>query len=104
MVYTTEKMLKENGDKVKEDDKKIINEKVEALKKLKDGTDIDAIKKATEELSSVVQKVGAAMYNATQGAPGTPGADASGATAGNAGEPKKDEPMEGEIVDDKDKK
>ena len=105
MIYTTEKMIKENGDKVKDDDKKSIEEKVEALKKVKDGTDLEAIKKSTEDLSQTVQKVGAAMYSAAQGAPGAGGPAGAGAgdAASNAGEPKKDEPVEGEIVDEKTK-
>ncbi|MBI5230419.1 MAG: molecular chaperone DnaK [Candidatus Magasanikbacteria bacterium] len=109
MIYTTEKMIKENGDKVKEEDKKSIEETVEALKKVKDGTDVEAIKKSTEDLSQTVQKVGAAMYSAAQGAPGAGGSAGAGtsptgagtAGAGDAGEPKKDEPVEGEIVDEK---
>jgi len=64
MVYTTEKMLKEAGDKVSTDDKKSVEEKLEALKKVKDGTDSEAIKKAADELATVAQKIGAAMYAA----------------------------------------
>ncbi|MBI2477063.1 molecular chaperone DnaK, partial [Candidatus Uhrbacteria bacterium] len=62
MVYTTEKMLKEAGDKVSADDKKLVEEKLEALKKVKDAEDLDAVKKASEELADAAQKVGAAMY------------------------------------------
>ncbi len=62
MVYTTEKMMKEYGDKVAADDKKSVEEKLEALKKVKDGEDQEAIKKAADELTTVAQKVGAAMY------------------------------------------
>jgi molecular chaperone DnaK len=62
MVYTTEKMMKEAGDKVSADDKKAVEEKLEALKKLKDSDDLEAIKKAADELAAAAQKVGAAMY------------------------------------------
>ena len=62
LVYTTEKMIKDNADKIKAEDKKIIEEKIDAVKKVKDGADAEAIKKATEELSQVAQKVGAEMY------------------------------------------
>ena len=62
MIYTTEKMLKEAGDKINADDKKATEEKLEALKKLKDSEDIEAVKKAADELATVAQKVGAAMY------------------------------------------
>ena len=66
MVYTTEKMLKEAGDKVSADDKKPVEEKLEELKKIKDGDDLEAIKKVSDELAEVAQKVGAAMYQAQQ--------------------------------------
>ncbi|MDF1496937.1 MAG: molecular chaperone DnaK [Patescibacteria group bacterium] len=66
MVYTTEKMMKEAGDKAKEEDKKEVEEKLEALKKLKDSDDLEAIKKASDELATSAQKVGAAMYQQEQ--------------------------------------
>jgi len=62
MLYTTESMLKEAGDKVKEEDKKLIEEKMEALKAMKDGDDLEAIKKTADELATEAQKVGAALY------------------------------------------
>ena len=64
MVYTTEKMMKEAGDKANAEDKKAVEEKLEALKKIKDGNDLEAIKKAADELATAAQKVGAAMYSA----------------------------------------
>jgi molecular chaperone DnaK len=66
MVYTTEKMMKEAGDKAKGEDKKEVEEKLEALKKLKDSDDLEAIKKAADELATSAQKVGAAMYQQQQ--------------------------------------
>ncbi|RLC35008.1 MAG: molecular chaperone DnaK [Candidatus Nealsonbacteria bacterium] len=62
LVYTTEKTLREAGDKVPADIKKEIEEKAEALKKVKDGDNLEEIKKATSELSQVIQKIGAEMY------------------------------------------
>ncbi len=62
MIYTTEKMVKEAGDKASADDKKVVEEKLEALKKVKDGDDLEAIKKASDELADAAQKIGAAMY------------------------------------------
>lgn len=62
MIYTTEKMMKEHGEKAKPEDKKEVEEKLEALKKIKDGTDLEAIKKAGDELATAAQKIGAAMY------------------------------------------
>lgn len=62
MVYTSEKMLKENEAKVKPEDKANVEAKIEALKKVKDGEDLEAIKKAADELATEAQKVGAALY------------------------------------------
>jgi len=62
LVYTTEKTLREAGDKVPADVKKEIDEKVEDLKKVKDGDNVDEIKNKTQDLSQVIQKIGAAMY------------------------------------------
>ena len=66
MVYTTEKMLKDAEGKVSEEDMKETKEKLEALKKIKDSDDLEAIKKASDELSTVAQKVGAKMYEKQQ--------------------------------------
>jgi molecular chaperone DnaK len=62
MIYTTEKMLKENEAKVKPEDKTNVEAKIEALKKVKDGEDLEVIKKAADELATEAQKVGAALY------------------------------------------
>lgn len=62
MIYTTEKMLKDAGDKVKEEDKKLVEEKLAALKAVHEGKDLEAIKKAADELATEAQKVGAALY------------------------------------------
>ena len=62
LIYTTEKTLKDAGDKVKAEDKSAIEEKVKILKDLNDKDDSEAIKKATEELSQAIQKVGAELY------------------------------------------
>ena len=66
MVYTTEKTIKDFGGKIKEEDKKEIEEKIAALKKVKDSDDLDEIKKASEELSQAIQKVGTELYKAQQ--------------------------------------
>ncbi|HRY82923.1 MAG TPA: molecular chaperone DnaK [Candidatus Moranbacteria bacterium] len=64
LVYTTEKALRDAGDKITADEKKPVEEAVEALKKVKDGDDIEAIKKATEGLSQSAQKIGEKLYKA----------------------------------------
>jgi molecular chaperone DnaK len=62
LIYTTEKALREAGDKVSEAVKKEIEEKLVELKKVKDGENIEEIKKQTQALSQTVQKLGAEMY------------------------------------------
>jgi molecular chaperone DnaK len=62
MIYTTEKMLKENAEKIKPEDKTAIDAKIEALKAVKDGDDLEAIKKAADELATEAQKAGASLY------------------------------------------
>jgi molecular chaperone DnaK len=62
-VFAAEKALKDAGDKVPEDVKKTIEEKVKAVKDVKDGEDKEAIEKAVDELSTEIQKIGQAMYS-----------------------------------------
>ena len=62
MIYTAEKALRESGDKVPADIKKDIEEKVEVLKKARDGGDLDAVKKASQELMIASQKIGEIVY------------------------------------------
>jgi len=101
-MYTAEKTLRDAGEKAPEAMKKEVEEKVAALRKIKDADDSTAIKKATEELSQSLQKIGAEMYKA-QG----PQAGASGSTGeapkGNTDDKPKDGPVEGEF-EEKDKK
>lgn len=104
-IFQTEKLIKDAGDKIKDEDKKELEAKVEALKKVKDSDQYDDIKKKMEELSAVAQKIGAAMYQSSQGA--QPGADANGAQpggqGGDEGGKNKDDkgPIEGEFTEKK---
>ncbi len=61
LVSQTEKVIKDAGNKIDDKVKKSVQEKVEALKKVKDGDDLAEIKKAAEELSGEIQKIGAQM-------------------------------------------
>lgn len=67
MVYTTEKMIAENKDKISEADKKELEEKIAAVKAVKDGQDLEVIKNTAEELSKKAQSVGASLYQNQQG-------------------------------------
>jgi molecular chaperone DnaK len=66
LIFTTEKALKEAGDKVGVEDKKSIEEKIKTLQGVKDKDDKEAIKKATEELSQAAQKIGEILYKEAQ--------------------------------------
>lgn len=65
LTYTAEKSLKEYGDKVSSDIKTSIEGKITTLKEVKEKDDVDAIKKASEELSSELSKIGEAMQKET---------------------------------------
>ena len=62
LVYTTEKTLRESGEKVSPEAKKEIQEKIKALKKVKESDNIEEIRSKTSELSQAIQKVGAELY------------------------------------------
>jgi molecular chaperone DnaK len=65
LLSVSEKTLKDAGDKAKPEDKAEVESKVTALKEVKDKDDIEAIRKAMDELSSAIQKVGASMYESS---------------------------------------
>ena len=97
LIYTAEKTLADAGDKVKEDDKKTINESVAALKEKKDSEDLEEIKKLTEDLNSKLMKVGEQMYKEADGEE-----KKDDSKDESKDEDKKDDGAEeGEIVDDK---
>ena len=77
MIHSTEKDLKEYGDKIAAADKQAIETAVADLKAVLDGEDTDAIKSKTEILGQARMKLGEAMYKASQseaaGAGGGPG-------------------------------
>jgi molecular chaperone DnaK len=68
LVFSTEKAIKDLGDKCPEDEKKTVEEKKEALKKVLENKDssVDDIKKATEELAQASQKIGEMVYKEAQ--------------------------------------
>ncbi len=66
LIYTTERTLKEAGNRVSQEVKKEIEQKIADLKKVKDGDSIEEIKAKTSELSQAIQKVGAELYKKKQ--------------------------------------
>jgi len=84
LVHQSEKTLKDAGDKVKDDIKKPVQEKIDALKKILENKDakVEDLEKSYKELSDEIQKVGAEMYRAA----GAQSSDSSaGETASEAG-------------------
>jgi molecular chaperone DnaK len=99
LVHSSEKSLKEYGDKVSEADRDAISEAIAALKTAAEGDDVDAIKEKTDKLAEVSMKLGQAMYEAAQANQAE--ADAR-ADAEKAGEDVVDAEFE-EVDDDKKK-
>ncbi|MBT1073896.1 molecular chaperone DnaK [Geobacter grbiciae] len=101
LAYSTEKSLKEYGDKIGDDEKKKIEEAVAALRKAMEGDDVDAIKQATDALTQASHKLAEAVYAKTQAEGGAqPGAEAAGDASAKGGEKVVDADFE-EVKDDK---
>ena len=84
IIYQTEKTLNELGDKVSAEEKSEIEAKIEEVKKVKDGDDIEAIKKAMEDLTQAFYKVSEKLYQQNGGAQGQ-GFDPNNMGGANAG-------------------
>jgi molecular chaperone DnaK len=100
LVHSTEKSLKEYGDKVAESDKQAIETAIDALKQALAGEDAEVIKARTTDLMQASMKLGEAMYQASQAGAGEGGEQAGG------DEPKKDDVIDADFqeVDEGDKK
>jgi len=99
MVYTTEKSLKEHGDKVDEETRKNIEQALEELKKAMEGDDSADIKEKTEALATASHKLAEAMYKQEEAAAG--GAEGAAEEAEAADEGVVDAEFE-EVDEDKD--
>ncbi len=97
LVYSTEKFLGENEDKVPDDIKSEVREAIAEVKKALESNDTDAIKSATERAAQVSQKMGTAIYQQAQ-------AQQASAQQGQADDstqaPADDEVVDAEIVDE----
>jgi molecular chaperone DnaK len=98
LVYQTEKFISENSDKLPDENKAEVDEALTELKAALAGTDVDAIKAATEKTATSSQKLGAAMYAQNAEA----GATSSEAGEGAATDSDDDDVVDAEIVDDAD--
>lgn len=106
MIYQTEKLLKESGDKLQPSDKSEIESKVSALKSAIESNNTDNIKRATEELQATWSKASETLYKQGQQAGGqTEQQSQANETTEDTG--RKDESVldaDYEVVDDNDKK
>ncbi|AEH08147.1 MULTISPECIES: molecular chaperone DnaK [Protofrankia] len=96
LVYSTERFLAENGDKIDATVRADVEEKLSALRAAVGGTDIAAIRDATTELAKASSVMGQSLYADAQGSAGNPG--------GAAGASADDDVVDAEIVDEEDKK
>lgn len=108
MVYTTEKTLKDMGDKVGDADKQQIEAAVAALKQALEGDDVEAIKAKTEELKQASYKIAEEMYKTQQAAGGADAGAEDFAGAGASAEEKgpnkgSADDVDYEVVDDDNK-
>ena len=86
LIYSTEKSIKELGDKVDDETKSKVEEGSAALKKAMEGEDVEEIKKLSEELTQVSHKLAEAMYQqASADGQQAPGADADAEQGDQAG-------------------
>lgn len=102
LVYSTEKLLVDNADKLPDDVKTDVQAAVGELKTALEGTDVEAVKAKTQNLATVSQRIGEAIYSQQQSAP----ADAAGASdnPGESTTSSDEDVVDAEIVDDEDDK
>ncbi|MDR2617388.1 MAG: molecular chaperone DnaK [Treponema sp.] len=102
MIYSTEKNIKDLGDKVNAADKSKAEEAIADLRKALEGDDNEAIKAKTEILKQVSYKIAEEVYKQTGAQPGAAGPDAAGPGPGDTGggHTKSAEDADYEVVDD----
>ncbi len=88
MVYGLEKMLKDNGDKLAEEDKKNLQDAIEKAKKEFESDDIEVIKKAIEELTNVSNGIVTKMYQANASNAQSQGQNNDGNNDNNGSDPE----------------
>ena len=99
LIYSTEKSMRDLGDKVEADLRSNIESKIEELKKVMEGEDEEAIKKATDELSQASHKLAEKLYQEQAG--GTAGEQAQGAEAGEQAQTQEEDVVDAEYTEQK---
>ena len=99
-VYSMEKLLKENADKITEGTRSEVQTDVDAVKEALKGDDTDKVKAAMDKLNESGMKIGQEIYSAQQAAEASgEAAPEAGATQGTTPD---DDVIDAEIVDDED--
>jgi len=98
LVYQTEKLLRDQGDKLSADERKGVEDRLAELKSVLGGSDVEAIKTATERLMNASQEFTQKLYQQAAASEQT----YAGAGAGSSA-PSDDEVVDAEIVDDEGK-
>jgi molecular chaperone DnaK len=104
MIYNIEKTLKENRDKVSEDEAKNIETAIEETKSAMTGGDADKLNAATDKLTAASHKLAEAMYKASSQTPPPDGAAGAAGGGGQKQDKPKDDVVDAEFVDVDDKK
>ncbi|MBU0618942.1 molecular chaperone DnaK [Patescibacteria group bacterium] len=105
LIFTAEKTLKDNKEKIKDEDKTAVEEKVKALREALDKADKAELSSKSQELSDLLQKIGTELYQAQQTEEKDSAAKPEPKTKkGKKGKPTeskdKDKAEEGEVVED----
>ena len=95
LVYQTEKLLRDQGDRVPVGDRDQLETAIRTLKEALDGSDLDAIRSGTETLATAGQAVTQRLYEQAAGATG------AAAAGDGAGGPDDDDIVDAEIVDER---
>ncbi|MCK4267562.1 MAG: molecular chaperone DnaK [Actinomycetia bacterium] len=99
LVYSTEKTLKDLGDKVTEEDRKGIEESINETKEALKETDLEKIKESSERLSQGAHKLSELVYQQAQADQASAAGKEEGATEGGGEAEAEAEPGEGEVID-----
>ncbi len=98
-IYTTEKTLRDGGDKVPAEAKKEAEEAITNLRKAMESDTVEEIRKLTETLGQILQKIGASMYQQPGAAGGQTGSPDQGSTSSD-NDQNQSKPEDGEDVVD----
>ncbi|MEN2741739.1 molecular chaperone DnaK [Microbacterium sp. X-17] len=104
LVYSNEKLIKDNEDKLPEDVKNEVQGDIDALKTALAGDDDEAVKTAYEKLSESQQKLGQAIYSSAQASEAPAGDAGEAGQAGEGSSSDDEDVIDAEVVEDEEKK